>query len=77
MSKRELSHEEDTVEITMFYHTETKQSVLISKHGDVNRAVWLPLSQIECTPIGKTGQRLVQVRMPGWLAFKYGWNSSL
>ena len=73
MSKPSLSHDEDFVELTMYYHTETKQSVLVSRTDNVNKAVWLSLSQIECHPIGKTGLRLVKVTMPDWLAESHGW----
>ena len=51
-------------------HARTEKAVLVSDDGDVKRAKWLPLSQIEVTdePLGC----IVQVTAPEWLLIDKG-----
>jgi hypothetical protein len=64
MSKNELT------DIMVQLHHETDRAILVSDAGDSEKAVWLPLSQIEFEKTGKPG--IVLVTLPTWLAKERG-----
>ena len=55
----------DLIDLTLQKHHETPKAILVSDDGDKNRAVWLPLSQVE---VVEKGQGIVEVTVPEWLA---------
>lgn len=60
---------EALVDVTMQLHHRTERAVLVSDDGERERAVWLPLAQIEIV----TRERgLVEVTLPEWLAVEKG-----
>jgi hypothetical protein len=50
-------------DIEVFIHVRTERAVLVSVDGDRERAVWLPLSQIEVEDLG--GGR-AEATLPEW-----------
>jgi hypothetical protein len=53
-------------DIQGYIHIETEKAILFSEDDDIDKAAWLPKSQIE---IEKTGRgAIVEVTMPEWLA---------
>lgn len=58
----------DLIDIQMTIHHQTDRAILASDDGDRERAVWLPLAQIEVAP----GSRGHDVTMPEWLAVEKG-----
>lgn len=59
----------DIIDITVRLHHVTERAVLVSDDDDREKAVWLPLSQIE---IEKTDNRTAVVTLPEWLAKERG-----
>lgn len=57
------------VDVTVQVHHQTDRWILVSDDGDVKRAVWLPLSQIEIEIIRDD---TAEVTMPEWLAQEKG-----
>lgn len=57
------------IDLTMYLHHQTGTAVLVSDDGDVKKAVWLPLSQVEVEVIRGD---IVEVTMPEWLAEEKG-----
>jgi hypothetical protein len=43
----------DLIDIEVQVHHRTELAVLVSTDGNREKAVWLPLSQIEIDPVGK------------------------
>lgn len=58
----------DLVDIEVQIHHRTERAVLVSDDGDRDKAVWLPLAQIEVAPFGSHHT----VTMPEWLAREKG-----
>lgn len=56
-------------EVSVQLHQETSRAILVSD-GDLERAVWLPKSQVEF--IEKAGSEVVEVTLPEWLATERG-----
>ncbi len=52
-------------DIKVQIHHRTEKAVLVSDDGDRNRAVWLPLSQIE---INEESAGVLDLTLPLWLA---------
>lgn len=59
----------DLVDISVTLHHRTAKAVLVSDSGDRDKAVWLPLSEIE---IEDKGRGLFEVTLPEWLALEKG-----
>lgn len=59
----------DLIDITMQLHAETAKAILVSDDGDKDKAVWLPLSQVE---IERKAKGIVVVTLPQWLAEQRG-----
>lgn len=59
----------DLIDLTMQLHHETPKALLVSDDGDKDKAVWLPLSQIE---IERKSDGIVIVTLPEWLATDKG-----
>lgn len=57
---------ERLTDITVQLHQETARAILVSDNGDLEKAVWLPKSQVEW--VGKTGSEVIEVTLPEWLA---------
>ena len=55
----------DLIDLTLQRHHETPKAILVSDDGDKDKAVWLPLSQVE---VVEKGQGIVEVTVPEWLA---------
>jgi hypothetical protein len=58
----------DLVDIEVQIHHRTGKAVLVSDDGDREKAVWLPLAQIEVERFGSHHT----VTMPEWLAVEKG-----
>ena len=59
------------VDLTVQVHVETAKAVLVSDDGDKEKAVWLPLSQIEIEyrpSMKERGNGLAVITLPEWLA---------
>ncbi|RJL15295.1 hypothetical protein [Paracoccus siganidrum] len=59
----------DVIDIAVQIHARTDRAILASDDGDKDKAVWLPLSQVE-VEIGQGGT--ATVTMPEWLAIDKG-----
>lgn len=59
----------DLIDLSVQLHHETDKAVLVSDDGNKDKAVWLPLSQIE---IERTNGGVVTVTLPEWLATEKG-----
>lgn len=59
----------DLIDITMQIHHRTERAVLASDDGDKDKAVWLPLSQVE---VSMKGGGFAEITMPEWLAVEKG-----
>ena len=59
----------DLIDMALQLHARTERAVLVSDDGDKEKAVWLPLSQVEVLPL-KHGT--IAVTMPEWLALDKG-----
>jgi hypothetical protein len=57
------------IDLPMQLHAETPKAVLVSDDGDKDKAIWLPLSQIE---IERKRDGMVIVTLPEWLATERG-----
>lgn len=57
----------DLIDLTMYEHHRTERAILVSDDGKRNRAVWLPLSQVE---VEKKSGNIVEVTMPERLAIE-------
>lgn len=53
-------------DISVQLHQETPRALLVSDDGDLEKAVWLPKSQVEW--VGKAGSDVIEVTLPEWLA---------
>lgn len=63
----------DILDIRVVVHRQTEAAVLVSEDGDVEKAVWLPLSQIEIDDAPSKGRtRYADVQIPEWLAAQRG-----
>lgn len=60
----------DLVQLTMVHHRHTEKAVLLSVDGNIEKAVWLPLSQITMTMPKPNHHHQRRVTMPEWLATK-------
>ena len=59
----------DILDLRMIVHGQTDRAIRVSEDGDVTKAVWLPLSQVEVAPAStENGVRRVDVQIPQWLA---------
>lgn len=56
-------------ELELQIHQTTPRAVLVSNDGDVEKAVWLPLSQVE---IVTKRNGIADVTVPEWLARERG-----
>lgn len=65
-----MSRKSDLIDLTLKLHHATERAVLVSESEDRDKAVWLPLSQIEVTETKKSG--VVEVTLPEWLAKERG-----
>ena len=59
----------DLVHVACHIHHTTERAVLVSDDGDVERACWLPLSQVE---IEMKRPPIAEITMPEWLAKERG-----
>lgn len=59
----------DLVDVTCHVHHTTERAVLVSDDGDVEKACWLPLSQVE---VEMKQPPIAEVTMPEWLAKQRG-----
>lgn len=59
----------ELVDLTMQVHMKTERAILVSDDGDRDKAVWLPLSQIETEPKSAS---VVIITLPVWLAHEKG-----
>ena len=59
----------DLVDVTCHVLQRTDRAVLVSSDGDVEKAVWLPLSQVE---IEMKRLPIAEITMPEWLAKQRG-----
>jgi len=59
----------DLVDVACHIHHTTERAVLVSDDGDVERACWLPLSQVE---IEMKRPPIAEITMPEWLAKERG-----
>jgi len=57
-------------DITVQLHQETQRAILVSDDGDLEKAVWLPKSQVEFAE--KPGSDVIEVTLPEWLATERG-----
>lgn len=57
-------------DITVQLHQETQRAILVSDDGDLEKAVWLPKSQVEF--VEKAGSDVIEVTLPEWLATERG-----
>lgn len=64
-----MSGKSDLVDIAVQVHHRTDKAILVSDDGDRDKAVWLPLSQIE---IEERAKGIVEVTLPEWLAMDKG-----
>lgn len=53
-------------DISVQLHQETQRAILVSDDGDLEKAVWLPKSQVEY--VTKPGSDVIEVTLPEWLA---------
>lgn len=58
----------ELVDLTLTFHHETAQAVLVSDDGDRENAIWLPKSQIEMDNDHPREGDSVEVTVPVWLA---------
>lgn len=56
-------------EITVQLHQQTERAILVSDDGDVEKACWLPKSQIE---FAEKAGGMIEVTLPEWLATERG-----
>jgi hypothetical protein len=66
-----------TVDLFLAIHHDTGKALLVSEAGDKDKAVWLPLSQIEVGTDRRPSQKdqnidLATITLPEWLAEKEG-----
>lgn len=66
MTKRGNS---DLVDIDVQKHMQTNRALLVSLDGDREKAVWLPLSEIE---VERKSGLVIKVTLPEWLAVDKG-----
>ena len=59
----------DTIDIDVQVHAKTDRGILVSDDGDKEKAVWLPLSQIE---VDMRGGGVAVICIPEWLAVDKG-----
>lgn len=59
----------DLVDLTVQIHMTTERAILVSDDGDDEKAVWLPLSQIE---VERQSGGFATVTVPEWLAKNKG-----
>lgn len=64
-----INGKSDLIDVTVQLHHETEKAILVSDDGDRDKAVWLPLSQVE---IERKSKGIVIVTMPEWLAADKG-----
>lgn len=64
-----MTSKSDILDIMVTVHRKTSMAVLVSEDGDIYKAVWLPLSEIE---IEYSGPRDAEVQIPQWLAEERG-----
>jgi hypothetical protein len=56
------------IDISLHYHGESEKAIKVSENGDVEKAFWLPKSQIEYEEKNGTAE----VTLPVWLAKEKG-----
>lgn len=61
----------DLVDLEVHVHARTAKAVLVSTDSVQERAVWVPLSQVEIEP-HQNFQRVFVLTMPEWLATEKG-----
>lgn len=54
-------------DITVQLHQETQRAILVSDDGDLEKAVWLPKSQVE---FAEKAGGIAEVTLPEWLAIE-------
>lgn len=59
----------DLVDVTCHVHQTTERAVLVTDDGDIEKAVWLPLSQVE---VEMKRPPIAEITMPEWLAKQRG-----
>lgn len=59
----------DLIDVTMQIHHRTERAILASDDGDKEKAVWLPLSQVE---VSMKDGGTAEITMPEWLAVEKG-----
>lgn len=57
----------DLHDISVTLHIRTPKAVFVSDDGDKEKAIWLPLSQIEIEPLDANRGAIVMVTAPEWL----------
>lgn len=57
------------IDLQLRLHAETERAILVSDDGDREKAVWLPLSQIE---VNRRDGAVIDVTAPEWLATEKG-----
>ena len=64
-----MSGRSDLVDVTVQLHAMTGRAIRVSDDGDDDKAVWLPLSQVE---VLKRPRGTAVVTLPEWLAVEKG-----
>lgn len=59
----------DVIDIDVQVHARTDRAILVSDDGDKDKAVWLPLSQVE---VDMRGGGVAVIALPEWLALDKG-----
>ena len=59
----------DLCDVTVRVHHTTERAVLVSDDGDPEKAVWLPLSQVE---VETKANGIAEITLPEWLAKERG-----
>jgi hypothetical protein len=65
----ESARKSDLIDVTVKVHHTTERAVLVSDDGDREKAVWLPLSQVE---VVMKDRGVAEVTLPEWLAIDKG-----
>lgn len=59
----------DILDLDVQVHAKTDRGLMVSADGDKEKAVWLPLSQIE---VDMRGNGVAVIAIPEWLALEKG-----
>ena len=59
-------------ELLLYVHYKTKNAICVSETGERNKAVWLPVSQVDISELRGGGPNDYVVVLPQWLAYEKG-----